>query len=123
VLESTFVSVRRMLGRYLLPPFVARHPMRTDLVLRSYGGPVLVLHGRRDSIIPFEHGRRLSEMSDRATLVPTDSGHNDLVGDWTWYTGELLSFAEGAVSSGPRTDAPSAGSGAPAPSSPSGSRP
>jgi fermentation-respiration switch protein FrsA (DUF1100 family) len=38
--------------------------------------PVLVLHGRRDGIIPFEHGERLARAVD-ARLLELPGGHND----------------------------------------------
>ncbi len=44
-------------------------------------GPVLVIHGREDRIIPVEHGRRLAAALPAARyLEVTGAGHNDLLG-------------------------------------------
>lgn len=41
--------------------------------------PTLVLHGRRDEVIPFELGEQLAKSIAGATFVPIDdAGHNDL---------------------------------------------
>lgn len=42
--------------------------------------PVLVVHGRRDAIIPVEHGRRLAAALPRARFLEiATAGHNDLL--------------------------------------------
>jgi pimeloyl-ACP methyl ester carboxylesterase len=42
--------------------------------------PALVVHGRYDTIIPFDHGRRLAAALPPETtrFVAVESGHNDL---------------------------------------------
>lgn len=79
VLESTFTSVAAMARRYLLPPFLVRHPLRTDRVLRRLDVPVLIMHGNRDGIIPVSHGRKLARIAADARYVEYDSGHMVLV--------------------------------------------
>jgi len=97
ILESTFTSASSMAGRYLVPPPLVRSPMRTDRVLRGFDGPVLILHGRADGIVPFSHGERLARIAPDATLITRDRGHNDLVLDWGWYTGALREFLDETV--------------------------
>ena len=45
--------------------------------LREFGGPALILHGRRDEVIPFEHGQRLAASARHGTFVVLDCMHND----------------------------------------------
>ena len=75
VLESTFTR----LGD-LMPRFVPRALMldRFDnlTVVASGGSPVLVLHGERDRIIPFNHGEALARAAG-TTPVAMACGHND----------------------------------------------
>ncbi len=77
ILESTFTSVASMAWRYGAPPFLLRHPFRSDRVLPSLGKPVLIFHGDRDSIIPVSHGRALHEMTPGSVYVEFHTDHND----------------------------------------------
>jgi fermentation-respiration switch protein FrsA (DUF1100 family) len=64
ILENTFPSLRA-LGNTLYRPlplgWTAPFAMRTSAWLNTAGVPVLVLHGRRDSVIPYSLGRQLFE--------------------------------------------------------------
>ncbi|MBN1916488.1 MAG: alpha/beta hydrolase [Verrucomicrobia bacterium] len=79
ILESTFMSVVSMARRYLLPPVLVRHPLRTDRVLRRLDVPVLIMHGRRDGVIPVAHGRKLARIAHKALYVEYDCGHMVLI--------------------------------------------
>lgn len=83
VLESTFTSAADM-AKKMIPLFPARWFMRsrfaTDAKIGALELPILLFHGRRDEIVPFEHGERLAAAAraDRTTFVPVDTMHNDL---------------------------------------------
>jgi len=79
VLDSPFTSITAMAWRMGFPPFVVRHPFRTDRVLPHYDGPVLINHGSADEVIPFHHGQRLAELAPNARFVAyPDASHNTL---------------------------------------------
>lgn len=82
VLESTFSSVSGLAARYLVPPPFVRHPFRSDRILARLDVPVLLVHGRRDIVIPVSHSRRLARLAPRATLIETDAGHDDYRTQW-----------------------------------------
>ena len=49
----------------------------------SYRGPLLVIHGRHDTIVPIEHGRELVDTrSRRAASRSSNCGHNDCPRQW-----------------------------------------
>ncbi|MDX2131616.1 MAG: alpha/beta fold hydrolase [Planctomycetota bacterium] len=77
VLTSTFTSVASFAGRYYVPELLVRHPFRTDDVLRTFDGPVLIFHGVDDEIVPVAHGRALAAIARRATYVETPGRHNN----------------------------------------------
>ena len=56
----------------------------------EFDGPVLVVHGRDDRLIPPAHGRALAERAQSADLVMLDCGHNDCPRPWT----EMRMFLE-----------------------------
>jgi fermentation-respiration switch protein FrsA (DUF1100 family) len=78
ILESTFTSVADVAAGMYVPSFLIVDRFENLEVVRSYGGPVLVMHGIDDRTIPSEHGRRLANASRRSELALYASGHNDL---------------------------------------------
>jgi len=89
VLESSFTSVRRMARRHLLfGPFV-RDPFDTLGAVGEFEGPVLVIHGRQDRLIPPAHGRTLAERAQNGEMVWLECGHNDCPRPWREVRGFL----------------------------------
>jgi fermentation-respiration switch protein FrsA (DUF1100 family) len=82
ILLSTFTSVRACAIKFLAPGFLVKDPFDNLAVLRSYAGPVLVIHGKKDTLIPYSHGMKLSQVAKHATLVTYDCGHNDCPPNW-----------------------------------------
>lgn len=50
----------------------------------SISVPTLVIHGRRDDLIPFAMGQSLAAAIPGARFVERDRGHNDIRDDETW---------------------------------------
>ncbi len=78
VLSSTFTSVKAMAMRFLYPPFLMRDRFDNAGALRRYDGPVLLLHGRDDRLIPPSHAEKLRENAGDAELVMLPGDHNDM---------------------------------------------
>jgi fermentation-respiration switch protein FrsA (DUF1100 family) len=77
ILESTFTSLPAMYRSMRIPGFLCRDPFRTDHVLAGYGGPVLLVHGKADTIVPASHSRVLLEVAPDAAYFEHEGGHND----------------------------------------------
>ena len=97
VLQSTFTRVRDFTKRFLVPSFLVRDPFDNLAVVEAFGGPVLVLHGRRDGVIPYDHGQALAEAAG-VELVTWSCGHNDCPPDWTGYVERVAGFVKGVAS-------------------------
>jgi uncharacterized protein len=82
VLESAFTSVRSMALRFGLPGFLVRDPFDNLSVVRSYSGPMLLVHGEHDDIVPARHARELQEAARSAELHLLSCGHNDCPRPW-----------------------------------------
>jgi len=82
VLESTFTSVRQLARGFGLPGFLVRDPFDNLDALRSYPGPVLIVHGERDEIIPAQHAAALHAAAQRSRLALEPCGHNDCQRPW-----------------------------------------
>jgi len=93
ILETTFTSITSFAWRYGVPPFLVRSPFRTDRVLPTLRGmPILIMHGRRDTIVPVSHGRRLRDPAPWADYYETDDDHNDFPTDARAYRETIRAF-------------------------------
>ena len=62
-----------------VPAAVLRYPLRTDQWLPQIRGPVLLVHGEQDTLIPIGHSVRLLALSPRAALLRVpQAAHNDI---------------------------------------------
>jgi fermentation-respiration switch protein FrsA (DUF1100 family) len=93
VLETPFVSVREMAKRMLPGPLSVVVPTSFDNFAKISGiaCPKLFLHGDRDEIVPYEHGRRLFEAATppKAFFTIRGATHND-----TYIVGGARYFAQ-----------------------------
>jgi pimeloyl-ACP methyl ester carboxylesterase len=63
----------------LLPTALLRYPLRTFQDITRIQGPVLLIHGERDPLIPFDHSVRLQALARNAQVVRIEgAAHNDL---------------------------------------------
>jgi pimeloyl-ACP methyl ester carboxylesterase len=81
VLVSPFwslIEIARLHYR-LLPTALLRYPLKTFEDVARIEGRVLMIHGDRDALIPFDHGVRLQALARNAELVRiAGAAHNDL---------------------------------------------
>jgi len=75
ILQSTFPSTAIFASRFLAPSFLLRDRFDNEAALRQFPGPVLVIHGRADTLIPWQQGRRLASASPHSTFRLYDCGH------------------------------------------------
>lgn len=78
LLSSTFTRVADMVS-LPLPSFLISHPFDTVALVRTLEVPMLVVHGRADSVIPFEHGQKIAESAPDAEFVAHDGGHHAML--------------------------------------------
>lgn len=80
---SPFTSVADMAKR-VMPFFpsslVLRHRFDNEAKLPGVKCPILIMHGTRDAVIPFDMSKRLAQIAgERATFEPVEGAdHNDL---------------------------------------------
>jgi len=70
ILYSTFPSLD-----IFAPAFLMRDQFDNVGALRSYAGPVLVMHGRADNLVPWRQAQRLAAASTNAIFKLYDCGH------------------------------------------------
>jgi hypothetical protein len=82
VIESGFTGVAPLAARFLVPRFLVRDPFDNLAALAGYRGPLLVIHGRHDEVIPYAHGKALAAAVPGSTFIAQECGHNDCPRPW-----------------------------------------
>lgn len=102
VLISPFSSLSQLVGEKLwwLPTgWLLRDRYDNVAALAEYGGPVLILHGDRDDLIPLAHAERLAQSKEGGELaVFAGIGH-----ELAWHPdaeAKALAFMERVIASG-----------------------
>ena len=96
ILMSSFKSVKAFAARYLAPAFLIRDPFDNEKALRQYAGPVLVVHGNADEVVPFSHGQALHAAARNGKMIVYEAGHNDCPPDWAVFWRDVEGFLRGA---------------------------
>lgn len=81
ILVSPFWSMEELQRMHYgyLPSWLLRYPLRTWLDVGRIEGPVLLIHGDRDELIPPDHSQRLARVARSAReIVIAGAAHNDL---------------------------------------------
>ncbi len=92
ILMSAFTGTRALAAKYLAPGFLVRDTFDNLAVIRNYPGPVLVIHGKNDEVIPYSHGRSLYQAAKHGKLIICEGGHNDCPPDWNLFRKEIIDF-------------------------------
>ena len=92
ILMSCFKSVSAFAVRYLAPAFLIRDPFDNLSAVRQYQGPVLVMHGKFDEVVPFGHGQALHAAARNGKMIVYEAGHNDCPPDWTIFWRDVGGF-------------------------------
>ena len=92
ILMSSFTSVQSMAAKFLTPKFLIRDPFNNLEVVKEYQGPVLVIHGQNDRIVPYTHGVNLHRTAKNSKLITYQSGHNDCPPDWNQFWQDIKLF-------------------------------
>jgi fermentation-respiration switch protein FrsA (DUF1100 family) len=96
ILTSTFTSVKSFASKFFVPGFLVKDPFDNLTRITSYSGPVLIVHGRHDSLIPYKHGVALYRAAQDAEMVTYDCNHNDCPPSWETFWQDVARFLHGA---------------------------
>jgi pimeloyl-ACP methyl ester carboxylesterase len=101
ILETPFYSLLDVVqSRFKIFPFkwLLRHPFYSNIHIQRVQSPILILHGKKDSIVPFSSAKKLFGLvKDRHNVsfqVFKYGGHNDL-STFPKYTKAIAEFLDG----------------------------
>ena len=86
---STFDFIKEKFA--LISTSMIQDPFDNESVIEAYKGPVLIIHGRADRLIPLTHAEKLHELSPESKLKIFECGHND----FPVWSGEFWSAIRG----------------------------
>ena len=72
------VSISGFAWGYGLPPFLIRHPFRTDLALPQLDLPLLICAHNQDEVVPPSQSEELHRLAPDSTLLQFEGRHNFL---------------------------------------------
>lgn len=93
VLLSTFTSVKSFAGKFFLPAFLVTDPYNNAEFLKTYDGPLMLVHGRNDQVIAYSHFKELMKIRTDAFTVTYNSDHNDTPPLWEEFWEKFYKFA------------------------------
>lgn len=95
IVESTFTSIKAM--AHGAPDILLVDAYDTLSALAAYPGPILIIHGTGDKVVPVAHARELKARLPNAELILYDCGHSDGPPDWDAYWKDVMKFLERVV--------------------------
>jgi len=96
ILQSTFTSVKSMAGRFMMPGFLVADPFDNLATVEELDIPILVMHGSQDDLIPYKHGKKLSQAAKNGTLITYACDHNSCPPDWKVFWADIQKFLTSA---------------------------
>jgi len=74
------------LGRFISKEFIEKNKYDSLTAIKKVGVHTLIMHGTKDKIIPFQHGKDLAyaSVADTVFLPLEGKGHNDVFTDSFW---------------------------------------
>jgi uncharacterized protein len=91
-LQSTFSSSAAMARAAFLPGFLLLDRFDPRRAVADFDGPVLVMHGVEDEVIPYAHALSLAGAREGLDVVEIDCGHNDCAPAWREIVTSLTAF-------------------------------
>ena len=92
VLQSTFSSAKRFARENFVPGFLVRDRFDNRRAVSDFSGPVLLMHGIRDDVIPYAHAEALAAAREGLVITDMDCAHNDCAPEWPEVVASLTTF-------------------------------
>ena len=97
IVESTFTSIKEM--AYGAPEILLSDKYDTLSALLAYKGPIMIIHGTKDKVVPVKHALEIKKQIPTAELILYDFGHSDGPPDWEIYWKDIFYFLDKIVGS------------------------
>lgn len=92
VLQSTFSSATQFARENLVPGFLVRDRFDNRRAVSDFSGPILLMHGIRDDVIPYAHAEALAAAREGLDIIQLDCAHNDCAPEWPEIVASVTAF-------------------------------
>ena len=92
VLQSTFSSASAIARGNFVPGFLVRDRFDNRRAISDFPGPVLLMHGIRDDVIPYTHAEALAAAREGLDITDINCAHNDCAPEWPEIVASLTAF-------------------------------
>lgn len=93
VMVSAFKSLPDLFGRFLVPSVLARERFDNLSAVAAYKGPILLVHGEADEIVPYNHVAALARAAGgRAEVIHYPGVDHDVPWSWDAFAADLTRF-------------------------------
>ncbi|MBX3017549.1 MAG: alpha/beta hydrolase [Bdellovibrionaceae bacterium] len=97
ILETPYLSMTELVHDYApwFPGFLVKYKFSVVDLLPQFRGPILILHGTDDEIIPYRHGEELANrLAGRGsvTMIEVPGGHHNDLAEFPAYGEGLLAW-------------------------------
>jgi pimeloyl-ACP methyl ester carboxylesterase len=92
VFQSTFSSASAIARENFVPGFLVRDRFDNRRAVSDFSGPVLLMHGIRDDVIPYAHAEALAAAREGLDITELDCAHNDCAPQWPEIVASLTAF-------------------------------
>ena len=75
ILRSTFTGIKHIARGMGMPPLLAKDHYENLGFVRAFARPLLIIHGRQDTLLPVAFGQQLAQASPQAILWEHDGDH------------------------------------------------
>jgi pimeloyl-ACP methyl ester carboxylesterase len=82
ILQSTFSSATAIARRSLVPGFLVRDRFDNQRAVANFSGPVLLMHGLHDDVIPYSHAEVIADAREGLEVTHIACAHNDCGRIW-----------------------------------------
>jgi pimeloyl-ACP methyl ester carboxylesterase len=92
VLQSTFSSAVVMAREAMVPGFLVRDRFDNQGAVADFSGPILLIHGLEDDVIPYSHAQTLARTREGLEIHKINCAHNDCAREWPTVVAYLTEF-------------------------------
>ncbi len=92
IVESTFTSIKEM--AYGAPEILLSDNYDTLSALLAYKGPIMIIHGTKDKVVPVRHALEIKKQIPTSELILYNCGHSDGPPDWGIYWKDISDFLD-----------------------------
>jgi len=93
VFHAPFASTASMAWEvFKAPGLLVRDRFDNQRVVRRFRGPILLVHGTRDEVVPYAHSVRLEALREDVELMSLDCAHNDYYRHWPEIVDRIRGF-------------------------------